>query len=99
MVTWQALPGQRKFSTPKHCGRRAGLFCAVALGMGSSLSLAAAAADSADTAETSFPWSQLGSKAGADYQCDGLAVIPTAAGARLRCVFQRLERAVASEGL
>ena len=78
---------------------QARLFCAVALGIGSSFSLAAAAADSADTAETSIPWSLLGAKAGADYQGDGLAVIPTADGARLRCVFQRLEGEATREGL
>ena len=55
------------------------MVCAVALGMGSSFSLAAAAKDSADTAETSIPWSQIGAKAGAEYQGDELAVMPTAA--------------------
>ncbi|HXJ61553.1 MAG TPA: hypothetical protein VNU68_33335, partial [Verrucomicrobiae bacterium] len=75
--------------------------CAVALGIGSSFSLAVAAGDSADAARTksSTPWSQLGAKAGADYQGDGLGVIPTAAGARLRCVFQRLEGEATPEGL
>src|SRR6266700_5999101 len=72
----------------------------VDLGIGSSFSLAAAA-DSAPTApaETSVPWSQIGTKAGADYQGDGLAVSPTAEGARLRCVFQRLEGQATREGL
>ena len=48
---------------------QARMFCAVALGIGSSFSLAAAAADSADPApaKTSIPWSQIGAKAGADY--------------------------------
>src|SRR5216683_2102419 len=80
---------------------RARLSCAVALGIGSSFSLSATAADSADTApaKTSIPWSQLGAKAGADYQGDGLAVSPTAEGARLRCVFQRLEGEATREGL
>ncbi len=67
------------------------------------MSLAATAADSADTAPAkasqAIPWSQLGAKAGADYQGDGLAVSPTAEGARLRCVFQRLEGEVTREGL
>jgi len=69
--------------------------------MGWSFSLAAAAADSADTApaKTSIPWSQIGAKASADYQGDGLAVSPTADGARLRCVFQRLEGEATREGL
>src|SRR5947199_9684621 len=80
---------------------RARLVCAVALGIGSSFSLSATAADSADTApaKTSIPWSQLGAKAGADYKGDGQAVSPTAGGARLRCVFQRLEGEATREGL
>ena len=77
------------------------IFCAVALGMGSSFDLAAATENSADTAPatTAIPWSQLGAKAGADYQGDALAVIPTAEGARLRCAFQRLEGEATREGL
>jgi hypothetical protein len=46
-----------------------------------------------------LPWSQIGAKAGADYQGDGLAVSPTAEGVRLRCVFQRLEGEATREGL
>src|SRR2546426_3997400 len=79
------------------------LFCALALGAGSSFSLAAAAEASADPAPAktsqAIPWSQIGAKAGADYQGDGLAVSPTAEGARLRCVFQRLEGEATREGL
>jgi len=113
------------------------MFCAVALGMGSSLSVAAAAGREVGSVERGvsedgecesvergalvrrsdaltldaprLPWSQLGAKAGADYQGDGpacawlrrgrLAVSPTAGGARLRCVFQRLEGEVTCEGL
>ena len=69
------------------------IFCVVALGMGSFFGLAAATENSADTAPatTAIPWSQLGAKAGANYQSDALAVIPTVGGARLRCDFQRLE--------
>jgi len=37
-------------------------------------------------------------KAGADYQGDGLAISPTTVGARLRCVFQRLEAEATREG-
>src|SRR5439155_2717729 len=72
-----------------------------ALGMGSSFSLAAAEEDSAHTApaKISIPCSQLGAKAGPDYKRDGLTVIPTAEGARLRCVFQRLEGEATREGL
>jgi len=80
---------------------QAQMFCAVALGTGSSFILAGATADSADTApaKTSIPWSQLGAKAGADYKGDGLAVIATAQGARLRCAFQKLEGEATREGL
>jgi len=112
---------------------QARLFCAVALGIGSSVSLAAAARDSADPAPAkttqaerghscpqqriarevhnkfqlagasegaadrnvrapltnhAIPWSQIGAKAAADYQGDGLAISPTAEGARLRCVLR-----------
>src|SRR5437867_4820776 len=58
----------------------------------------APAAKPAKTAD-SIPWSQIGAKAGADYQGDGLAVMPTAHGARLRCVFQKLEGEATREGL
>src|SRR6266568_4648410 len=123
---------------------QARLFCAVALGIGSPVSLAAAARDSADPAPAkttqaerghscpqqriarevhnkfqlagasegaadrnvrapltnhAIPWSQIGAKAAADYQGDGLAISPTAEGARLRCVFQRLEGEATREGL
>jgi hypothetical protein len=80
---------------------RARMFCAVAVGIGSSFSLVGAAKDPAGPAltKTSIPWSHLGAKAGADYQGDGLAVSPTAGGARLRCVFQRLEGEATREGL
>jgi hypothetical protein len=75
----------------------------VALGIGSSFSLAAPAADSAGKtpAKTpqAIPWSQLGTKAGTDYNGDGLALTPTADGARVRCVFQRLEGEATREGL
>ena len=77
------------------------IFCAVALGIGSFFDLAAATEISADTAPatTAIPWTQIGAKAGADYQGDALAVIPTAEGARWRCVFQRLEGDATREGL
>src|SRR5882724_6967273 len=103
------------------------LFCAVALGIGSSLSLASAAAREVVSVErgasedgeresvergalvrrsdaltlyaSRLPWSQLGAKASADYQGDGLGVSATAEGARLRCVFQRLEGEATREGL
>src|SRR2546427_10438701 len=79
------------------------LLCAVALANSTSFSLAAAEEDSIHTApektSEAIPWSQIGAKAGADYQGDGLAVSRTAEGARLRCVFQRLEGEATREGL
>src|SRR5262249_47317312 len=50
-------------------------------------------------ASQAIPWSQLGARAGADYQGDGLTVTPIAEGARFRCVFQRLAGEVTREGL
>src|SRR5439155_24571677 len=50
-------------------------------------------------ASQAIPWSQIGPKAGADYKGDGLAVTPAAGGARLHCVFQRLEGHATPEGL
>ena len=70
---------------------------------GSSFSVAAAAENRAETAPAktseSIPWSQVGAKAGADYQGDGLTIMPITAGARLRCVFQKMEGEVTREGL
>ena len=73
----------------------------MALGIGSFFDLAAATEVSADTAPatTAIPWSQIGAKAGAHDQGNALAVIPTAEGARLRCVFQQLEGEATPEGL
>jgi hypothetical protein len=57
--------------------------------------LAVRMTQAADLAATNtpgaIPWNQIGAKAGADYKSDGLAVTPTESGARLRCVFQRLD--------
>jgi hypothetical protein len=82
---------------------QARLFCAVALGIGSSIGLEAAAGDSANSASAktsqAIPWSQLGAKAGADDHGEGLAISPTDEGARLRCVFQRLDGEATREGL
>jgi hypothetical protein len=46
-----------------------------------------------------IPWGQIGAKVGADYHGDGLAVTPTAEGARLHCVFQRMDGEATGEGL
>jgi hypothetical protein len=55
--------------------------------------------DSSARRKAAVPWSQIGAKAGADYHGDGLAVLRTPEGARLRCVFQRLEGEATCEGL
>src|SRR5208283_5891414 len=46
-----------------------------------------------------IPWNEIGAKAGANYQGNGLAVTPTESGARLHCVFQRLAGEATPEGL
>src|SRR5579862_7097605 len=65
--------------------------------------LAAATTHAADKvaagAANPIPWNQIGAKAGADYQGDGLAVTPTDSGARLHCIFQRLDGDATPEGL
>ncbi len=58
-----------------------------------------AAAAAPDTPAQAIPWDQIGAKAGADYQGDGLRVAPTAQGARLHCVFQRLDGEATRQGL
>jgi hypothetical protein len=53
-----------------------------------------------DAAEPkSIPWSEIGAKAGADYEGGGLAVTATGDGARLRCVFQRIDGEATLDGL
>ncbi|MCO5053577.1 MAG: hypothetical protein M9920_14955 [Verrucomicrobiae bacterium] len=48
---------------------------------------------------SAIPWSEIGSRATATYQGDGLVATPTRNGAQLNCVFQRLEGEVTAEGL
>src|SRR5207249_8160012 len=71
------------------------LSCAVVLGIASPLNQIpqTGMTDSAGTTpqKPPIPLSQLGVGAGAKYRGDGLAVVPKAQGARLRCIFQRLE--------
>ena len=47
----------------------------------------------------SIRWAQLGASATAQYSGDGLGVIATPLGARLRCVLQKIEGEVAVGGL
>ncbi|MEI6178407.1 MAG: hypothetical protein WCS43_16060, partial [Verrucomicrobiota bacterium] len=46
-----------------------------------------------------IPWDQLGAKAGQQYSGNGLGVIPTATGATVRCIFQKMEGNATPEGL
>ena len=48
---------------------------------------------------TAIPLDQIGAVAGKQYSGDGLAVTPSDDGARLRCVFQRLNGRVTTDGL
>lgn len=57
------------------------------------------AAAHASKTSSPIPLDQLGAVAGKQYQGGGLAVTATPDGARLRCVFQRLEGQATSEGL
>jgi len=45
------------------------------------------------------PFAELAAKAGAQYQGNGLSVLPAPEGARLRCVFQKLEGQATPDGL
>jgi hypothetical protein len=58
-----------------------------------------AAGLTATNTPAAIPWNEIGAKAGANYQGDGLAVTPTGSGARLHCVFQRLDGEATAEGL
>jgi hypothetical protein len=49
--------------------------------------------------QAAIPWTALGAQAGAQYQGDGLSIRATEDGARLWCVFQKLEGHATTEGL
>ena len=59
----------------------------------------AARGECANLASPAIPVTELGATAGAQYHGDGLSVTPTPEGARLRCVFQKLEGQVTPKGL
>ena len=61
--------------------------------------VAEAAGLAATNTPSVIPWNEIGAKAGANYQGDGPAVTPTRSGARLYCIFQRLDGEATSEGL
>src|SRR5262245_3096384 len=64
-----------------------------------SVSLAHGADRAASNRSDVIPWSEIGAKASADYKGDGLGVIASGTGARLQCVFQRLDGEATTEGL
>jgi hypothetical protein len=79
---------------------RASCFLALFLLAGwPAMSVSQAAALAATNTPAAIPWNQIGAKAGANYQGDGLAVTPTGSGARLHCIFQRLDGEATPEGL
>ena len=53
----------------------------------------------AQTNHTSIPFSQIGDAAREHYTGNGLSIVQSAEGASLRCVFQKLEGRINSEGL
>jgi hypothetical protein len=54
---------------------------------------------SVGTDSQAAPWNQFGAKAGVDYHGEGLAVTSEANGARLHCLFQRLDGEATTGGL
>ena len=79
---------------------RAGCYFAVFLLAGLlATNVTQAAEVAAANTPSSIPWNQIGAKVGADYKGDGLAVAQTPSGARLHCVFQRLDGEATSQGL
>src|ERR1039457_4410172 len=63
------------------------------------ISMTQAADLAATNTPSAIPWNEIGAKAGANYKGDGLAVSPAGSGARLHCVFQRLDGEATPEGL
>jgi len=80
------------------CANRACLVSALALGVFASLLFASPLA-AAPARPEPIPLDQIGAVAGKQYHGDGLSVAATPDGARLQCVFQRLEGQANPEGL
>src|ERR1035438_5266298 len=78
--------------------RRAGGYLFLLAGL-LAMRVTQAAGLAATNTPAAIPWNQIGTKAGADYKGDGLAVTPNGEGARLHCVFQRLDGEATPEGL
>ena len=77
---------------------RAGCYLLLLAGL-PAIRVTQAAGLAATNTPAAIPWNQIGAKAGANYQGDGLAVTSTESGARLHCVFQRLDGEATPEGL
>ena len=90
------LNPSRKLAARPHACHFIALFLLAGL---LSMRVTQAAGLAATNTPAAIPWNQIGTKAGANYQGDGLAVSPTAEGARLHCVFQQLDGEATPEGL
>ena len=66
---------------------RAGLFSVLILLAASPALVTQAAGLAATNTPSAIPWNEIGAKAGANYQGDGLSVTPTESGARLHCAW------------
>jgi hypothetical protein len=90
------LNPSRKLAARPH----AGLFAVLILLAGwPPMRVAQAAGLAATNTPAAIPWNEIGAKAGANYSGDGLAVTPAESGARLHCIFQRLDGEATAEGL
>jgi hypothetical protein len=82
------------------CSFRAGLCCFAALTViNAAMPVRGEDAPAARQTGRPIPFSELGATVGAQYQGDDLSVVPAPEGARLRCIFQKLEGQATAEGL
>lgn len=81
----------------RHVGHRLAIACAAAITILASSGIASTTPGS--PTDKSVQWSELGRAAQAQYDGDGLSISSTDTGARLRCVFQRLNAQVSAQGL
>jgi hypothetical protein len=101
----QTTPRERGYSCPpgaqasaKPTGMSALLALVLFLAAATAIAAGPAPAGAAAKSEP-IPRDQIGAVAGTQYQGDGLSVAATPEGARLRCLFQKLEGQVTREGL
>src|SRR6185369_15437119 len=74
-------------------------FAAVTLIICTAMRAAAQGVPAINPTNAPIPFAELGARAGAQYQGDGLSVLSAREGARLRCSFQKLEGEATAEGL